>query len=603
MKNRILFAALLLLANIVPLSAQKWDDIVAKKSVYLTGEGWGETVRDADEQALADLISKISVVVSKDVVVTDDEKITNGKFDANSYVQSKIQSYSSASLTNTEKVVLANEPNAHVGRFIKRAEIQKIFNERELKIKEYLRMAAIAEEKAKLDDALRNYYWAFALLKTLPNANAVKDDGGNVLLVWIPLHMEAVFDDIDVAVSRLEGADAELKFVFRGKPVASLDYTYFDGKDWSNIYSAKNGRGVLELPSGATPKTVQLKYEYDYKGQAHIDNEVKAVFDVVKGKALRKSYTTVPIATKPDGKTHASQQVAATADVEYATNSQLKVTEQQMASAKATLDKVVDAIRKKQYSAVDGYFTPQGKELFENLIHYGNAKVLQFDSCVFESCDGGFVARCVPMSFSFKRGVRKSFVENVVFTFNNGGKIDYVAFGLEKEAVADIMSRPWPTQSKQKVILFLEDYKTAFALKRLDYIKSIFDDDAVIIVGHTVQKMERTADDRDAYRLNKYVKRTQYTKEQYMKNLERCFASNEFVNLRFANNEVLRAGVGGETYGIQIKQDYYSTNYGDSGYLFLKVDLNEQGNPVIRVRTWQEQPDPELGRIYGLQDF
>lgn len=594
----------LLSVSVVPLCAQTWDEIVAKKSVYLTGEGWGETVRDADEQALVDLISKISVAVSKDVVVTDDERVTNGKFDATNYVQSKIKSYSSASLTNTEKLVLANEPNAHVGRYIKRSELDKVFKGREMKIKEYLRMAELAEDMTKIDDALRNYYWAFALLKTLPNANSVKNDAGYVLYTWIPARMNAIFDGIEATVSRIDGYDAEMRFTYNGKPIASLDYTYFDGRDWSNIYSAKNGRGVLELPSGTLPKTVQLKYEYDYKGQAHIDPEVRDVFAVVKGKAIRKSYANVALSpvskAAPVAKT--TEQCVQKNDI---ANTGRKLTASEVSSANAVIGKVVSAIRKKQYATVGDCFTTQGKELFDKLIRYGNAKVLQYDSCTLEPYGDGYIARSVPMSFSFSRGVRKSFVENVVFTFDGNGKIDYVAFGLENEAVADILSRPWPYAAKQRVILFLEDYKTAFALKRLDYIRSIFDDDAVIIVGHTTQKFEKTgkSDLKDTYRLNKYVKRTQYTKEQYMKNLERCFNSNEFVNLRFANNEVLRAGSDAETYGIQIKQDYYSTTYGDAGYLFLKVDLNDPDKPVIRVRTWQDQPDPELGRVYGLEDF
>ena len=44
-------------------------------------------------------------------------------------------------------------------------------------------------------------------------------------------------------------------------------------------------------------------------------------------------------------------------------------------------------------------------------------------------------------------------------------------------------------------------------------------------------------------------------------------------------------GAGGETYGIQIKQDYYSSNYGDHGYLFLMVDFNDPENPSIKVRN------------------
>ena len=54
-----------------------------------------------------------------------------------------------------------------------------------------------------------------------------------------------------------------------------------------------------------------------------------------------------------------------------------------------------------------------------------------------------------------------------------------VAFGLNKPAVDDIMNRgAWSDEARKVMINFLESYKTAYALKRLDYISSIFSNDA-----------------------------------------------------------------------------------------------------------------------------
>lgn len=72
---------------------------------------------------------------------------------------------------------------------------------------------------------------------------------------------------------------------------------------------------------------------------------------------------------------------------------------------------------------------------------------------------------------------------------------------------------------------------------------------------------------------------------EYMRKLKMCFQSNQFINIRFADNDVVKMGAGGETYGIQIKQDYYSSNYGDHSYLFLMVDFNDPENPSIKVRN------------------
>ena len=161
----------------------------------------------------------------------------------------------------------------------------------------------------------------------------------------------------------------------------------------------------------------------------------------------------------------------------------------------------------------------------------------------------------------------------------------------------------WPLMARQQIIMFLENYQTAYALKRLDYIESIFSDDAIIIIGKVVRKTEKDGDGK--YSNNKYIKRTQKTKKEYINDLRHCFRQQEFVNLRFGEIDVHRAGCQGcqNIYGIQVRQDYYSSTYGDSGFLFLLADLTDKSRPIIRVRTWQEEPDPELERYYSIEDF
>ena len=72
--------------------------------------------------------------------------------------------------------------------------------------------------------------------------------------------------------------------------------------------------------------------------------------------------------------------------------------------------------------------------------------------------------------------------------------------------------------------------------------------------------------------------------------------------MRFADNDVRKLGKGGEMYAIQISQEYYSSNYGDKGYLFLMVDINDPNNPIIKVRTWQPEKDPDFG-LYDENHF
>ena len=592
---------------LVPAFSQSWDEVKRNSNVYLFGEGWGATVEEADQQALAALISKISIAVSSDFTITEDEKSTNGVLDAQSYTNLKVQTYSSATLTNTERLVIDNNPDeAHIGRFIKRSELNKIFEGRIRTLKEYIRLGMVAEENGKIDDALRNYYWAYSLLKSVQRPAEVQyadeETGKNIHpLTWIPERMDNIFDDLEVKITNNDGTNVDLMFTHKGKPVSSLDFTFFDGRNWSNIASVKNGRGTMEFCSGMVPENIQINYEYAYRGQAHINQEIKSVLSVIKVGAFRGSRVNLQTGKEKNSTTDKT-------DVQLKPASKKNATISPVADERPyreVLSKVVAAIKTKSYNSVQDYFTEDGKDMFKRLIQYGSARILNTNECAFYQFDDNVVARSIQMSFSFKKGVRTNFVEDVVFTFNKEGKIDCLAFGLDAKAKADIMNRgAWPIEARQTIMEFLENYKTAYALERIDYLRSIFDDDAVIIVGHVAQRFEAVNPRKDGpvtYRNNKYVRRTQYSKEQYLKHLEACFRANEFVNIRFANNDVRKAK-DGEEYGIQIKQDYYSTNYGDEGYLYIQVDLNDRKEPIIKVRTWHPEPDPEVG-LFGLGNF
>ncbi len=126
-------------------------------------------------------------------------------------------------------------------------------------------------------------------------------------------------------------------------------------------------------------------------------------------------------------------------------------------------------------------------------------------------------------------------------------------------------------------------------------MERVFDDNAVIIVGHKLKTVPHMTDGK--YLQNEYVKLTKYSKNEYIKHLITSFRNKSYINLHFSNCEIIQLKKGVERYGIKVKQDYYSSNYGDSGYLYLLVDLEDPNKPVIHVRTWQEKPDPKFGVI------
>ena len=607
----VALGALLLLA--LTASAQSWEE-VRENDDYIYGEGWGSTVTEADKQALANLIGKIATNVSGESHSSLKTQNSNGQLNEESQFSQTVSTYSQATLTNTQQKVLKNEPDAYVVRWIKKSEIEKIFESRKRKALDLIETAVRAEKKGKVDDVLRNYYWALTLLKSLqyPNEVTYTDEDGkeHVCTNWCKEKIDDTFYELKTIYDSREGNDIRLAITYKGKPVNSVDYKFWDGQTWSAVYSAKDGWGVLELAPGFDGTQVQMKYEYEYAGEAKIDNEVEMVLNAVKGTPMPKAYTNVMLKSNEKKKEREARmemmqsQSFTTNEVSIAPP---KPVEKNVNAYKNAIEKMVAAVKQKNYDSARDLFTSVGWSMFTKLMKYGKAKVLDSDNIRFLESEDGIVERGLRMSFSFNSGGRATFVEDIVLTFDKEQKINNISFGLGKTAEDDILNKGvWDEKSRLAIMNFLENYKTAYALKRLDYIRSIFDDDAVIITGSVVSKANSVTNRENQSSIsqegNHIIKMNRQTKDQYLASLKRCFERNEFVNIRFSDNDVKKMGTGGESYGIQIQQDYYSSTYGDKGYLMLLVDINEPKKPLIKLRTWQPEKDPNFG-LYEPGDF
>jgi hypothetical protein len=157
----------------------------------------------------------------------------------------------------------------------------------------------------------------------------------------------------------------------------------------------------------------------------------------------------------------------------------------------------------------------------------------------------------------------------------------------------------------------LEDYQTAYALKRYDYLESIFSDDELIIVGHVLKGNNDELKDIKKFNLPaQEVELLRMDKNAYFDRLSKVFKSQEYINIRFTETDFKRqmfsndeSNTNGEDiFGVRPLQEYHSTTYGDVGYLFLMVDLREVQRPVIHVRAWQ--PDKvDINKLVNLRDL
>ena len=254
-----------------------------------------------------------------------------------------------------------------------------------------------------------------------------------------------------------------------------------------------------------------------------------------------------------------------------------------------TMEKIEKAIAKKDISSVESCFTPEGFEMMRELFSYGKGSIIGKPEYKLLDFGDEVLCRSIPMQFDFRNNV--SFIRDIVFRFDKKSqKVKSIAFRLTDITENQIFSKEkWSDEARLTLINFIEDYQTAYALKRSDYLNQIYSESALIIVGSVLKETKKT----DDIRLNEKakIKYDTLSKGQYMKRLERVFANNEFVNIRFTNTSFNTVNGINNVIGVQLKQEYFSSSYGDVGYLFLMVDLRHE-KPVIHVRTWQPNETP-----------
>lgn len=606
------FLTTLLLLITIPLcsNAQNWDYVQNHPEEYYFGEGHGKTAEDA----MASLMNAISGQIATRVTSETEINTKGGNTEFKNY----ITTYSGVFLNNIVSLPLAGKaPNLIQRGWVKRADVERMFAERANSAKDYIKIADDHLAEYEIKEALENYYYAYLLLCSLQSPSSVEDNNGIALTTSLPNKVKDILSDVKAVFKNAENVDDEIEitlgFTYKGKPVKSLEYLYNDGNVDNLPGCAKDGIGVLRLKQGYTGKAYHLNIRHTFKHEASYDAMLKSIARLTPDFVYKENYKLVEntgsAAKAPAG---GSKQPAGKKG-----NAGIALTptaSQVVADPKPymdLLDNVFKAIKSRQYSTLptSKYFTSNGRDVFDRLIKYGRANIIGTpDIHFFKGPRGSVVARGLQMSFSFSKNGSKTFVEDVVFAFNEEGKIDNIAFGLGKDATNDLLCKDTPKftyKERELIAEFLESYKTAYCLERKEFIETIFSDSSVIITGHVVKNRKpAVGKENQPYISNDEIVYTQHNKEQYVRRLEQIFRNNEFINIHFADNKVqpLIKFEDRRLYGITIRQHYTSSSYSDKGYLFLYVDMSNPDEPTIIARTWQ--PDfIDPAAVFGLDDL
>ena len=233
--------------------------------------------------------------------------------------------------------------------------------------------------------------------------------------------------------------------------------------------------------------------------------------------------------------------------------------------------------------------------------------VSKIEEICLETTEGRYQVRNVPITMmAADEGERE---QELVFNLTPAGIIDGVSVAIEENKYKEIMAEHETVQDlfrRQVIVDFVENYRTSYNRKDLEYIESVFSDNALIITGKVI-KVKPKSDHALRTLSHEKIVYQKRTKQQYLDNLKKIFAGNKYINVLFDEVEVIQHPKWTNIYGVTLKQEWHSNRYSDVGFIFLMIDFKDENHPLIQVRTWQpEKVDGKVlsrDEVFSLGDF
>ncbi len=277
--------------------------------------------------------------------------------------------------------------------------------------------------------------------------------------------------------------------------------------------------------------------------------------------------------------------------------------EQIRASLTLTLNRLVPA----NWDDIKSKFTPGGLKSLAELstqTKMVNVNPL-YETDLLALPGGGWEVRNIKVLLD-TRGLPGNPYQHLVFSFTPEGLIADVRFAIEQQQYENVFKPSLHLQDaahRQQILQFVEIFRTAYNRKDLDFLKGVYSDDALIIVGKVLKPKAGSGDLLEHSHLTRErIAFIRESKQEYITKLQKVFANNEFIKVGFADIELLRHPTIDQIYGVTLRQDWRSSSYEDHGWLFLMIDFRKPEQPLIHVRSWQPERFSD-GSVVSLGDF
>ena len=567
---------------------------------YVWSIGTGATIESADQSALRTL-SQISM--RQTTVVENTVKNVNTGVDVQSSVSTTATNVGVANIymEDVTRIILPDQGGEKVVlRYMTREDWEKRDDQLKAKIESYIEAATYSI--ASPEEMLKNYTWAAALLTSYPKSDITIDGIGAEQMLHSKIR--EILGDITVSVIGIEEDKKNrnypyklfLDFLYNGEPIPSITFSYFDGSGTIDGECVKDGRSVVTMKKLPESFTVTIDCT-----MADLARQIEPTVAVLIPRMAAFKEAVKKVVTQPKGikvrdefDSNSEKVVSkVTESLKQERSDYAAVSEvDQSAPYREILTDIVSSFSSLSAVNIRPHFTDNGWKEYQKIVAEGNPTLARTPNWTFVELDSLVICREMPLKLKFSGN--KSFVEDVVFRINrNTKKVESLAYKLATSTEKHIMAKDWNEHDRLTLITFLEDYRTAYCLRDMNYISKVFSDDAYIIVGKVLQQSPKKYGDKtELIDQDGKVVYTQYSKNEYLKNLQKSFLSKEFVNIRFEECNVCKGNNAKEgIYAVQVRQLYFSNNYADDGILTLAIDMRKQADPLVRVRVWQQQRD------------
>ena len=240
-----------------------------------------------------------------------------------------------------------------------------------------------------------------------------------------------------------------------------------------------------------------------------------------------------------------------------------------------------------------------------------------WENCPFECTDEEIIEHCITTGTGYQvrniplmmkptgeREFGEDEYQEAVISFDKHGNVESFYLSISMNLYMNVIKSNLELtdlRRRQLILDYVEQFRTAYNQKDINFLNQVFSDDALIITGKVITQKHREGFTSQKIQYNKQ------SKEQYIKNLSGVFKRNSYIKVTFDEIEVMRHPVNPNFYGVTLLQGWTSGRYHDDGYLFLLWDFTDENAPQIHVRTWQ--PDKIGGKplpkdeVFSLSDF